>query len=499
MPKRFAAIWFRHLLADWHVRQQPALRGAPFVLTTPRRGRMIVTASSPTARSRGIDAGMALADSRALLPTLQVFNDVPGQAEKLLEALAEWCLRYTPVVATDPPEGLILDISGCTNLWDGEAAYLASVSARLRGFGYNVRAAIADTVGSAWAVSRFGQPETVIPAGAQAAALMLLPPAALRLEEPLVEKLQKLGLYQIQNFMGMPRSALRRRFGPALLRRLDQALGSEAEPIHPFQPEEAIQERLPCPEPIRTATGIEIALRRLLDALCVQLESRQLGLRQCVLRAYRIDGDLQQLTIGTNRPTRNAEHIFRLFAQKIEQLEPDLGFELFLLEAPQTEALTALQEMLWNTAGTGDEPAVAEMLDRLANRVGIQAIHRYLPDEHYWPERSFRRAGSLSETAPSDWRADRPRPVHLLPSPEPIEVSVPLPDYPPILFRYRGKLYTVSKADGPERIEQEWWLETGDYRDYYCVEDERGMRYWLFRLGSYARNDPKWYLHGFFA
>jgi protein ImuB len=499
MPKRFAAIWFRHLLADWHVRKQPGLQDKPFVLATPRRGRMIVTASSPAAQGRGIEAGMALADCRALQPSLQVFNESPGQSGKLLDALAEWCLRYTPVVAPDQPEGLLLDISGCAHLWNGELAYLESISSRLRAFGYSIRAAIADTAGTAWAVSRYGPAGAIIETGRQAEALMPLPPAALRLEAPVIEKLQKLGLYQIQAFMGMPRSALRRRFGATLLRRLDQALGAEDEQLEIIQPGQPFQERLPCLEPIRSATGIEIALQRLLEVLCTRLEAAGKGLRQCTLHAYRMDGEQQQINIGTNRPTRNAEHIFRLLAQKIDQLEPDLGFELFMLEAPHTEELTPLQEMLWNTAGTGDEPAVAEMLDRLANRVGIQAIHRYLPDEHYWPERSFRRARSLTEEPGTEWRTSHPRPVHLLPRPELIEVSVPLPDYPPALFRYRGKLYTVHKADGPERIEQEWWLQVGDYRDYYCVEDSNGMRYWVFRLGSYENNTPTWFLHGFFA
>jgi protein ImuB len=84
--------------------------------------------------------------------------------------------------------------------------------------------------------------------------------------------------------------------------------------------------------------------------------------------------------------------------------------------------------------------------------------------------------------------------------PEPVEVAAPIPDYPPMHFRHRGELHTIKKADGPERIEQEWWLSEGEHRDYYIVEDEAGSRYWLFRLGHYTGNKPhRWYLHGFFA
>ena len=86
-----------------------------------------------------------------------------------------------------------------------------------------------------------------------------------------------------------------------------------------------------------------------------------------------------------------------------------------------------------------------------------------------------------------------------MPQPEPIEVTVAIPDYPPIHFHYQGKLHRVKKADGPERIEQEWWLQQGLYRDYYNVEDEAGARYWLFRSGHYSAGKPQWFLHGFFA
>jgi protein ImuB len=90
--------------------------------------------------------------------------------------------------------------------------------------------------------------------------------------------------------------------------------------------------------------------------------------------------------------------------------------------------------------------------------------------------------------------------VHLLSKPEPIEVTAPIPDYPPMLFRYKNKLHKIKKADGPERIEREWWLEEGPHRDYYCVEDEDGHRYWLFRSGHYsADKDYQWFIHGFFA
>lgn len=499
MPKRYVAIWFRYLKTDWVARQQPNLRNTPFVLAAPEHGRMVIMAANAAAQKKGIDVNMVVADCRAILPSLQVLDETPGQADKLLNALAEWCLRYSPIVAVDPPDGLLLDVSGCPHLWGGEKPYLKDITAKFNGFGYDVRVAIADTAGAAWAVSRYGKTSPIVEPNNQLEALLPLPPAALRLEVPILEKLDKLGLYQIKSFIKMPRNAIRRRFGPSILTRLDQALGLEYEAILPVQPVEPYQERLLSFEPIRTAPGIEMALRQLLEKLCKRFAEEEKGLRKCFFKCYRVDGIVQQIEIGTSSPSRNVEHLFRLFELKIPTIEPALGIEVFTIEASVVEDISASQEAIWEDKEKDGGAAISELMDRVAVKLGADTIHRYLPDEHYWPERSVKLATSLSEKKTTDWRTDLPRPIHLLPTPETIQVTVPIPDYPPISFRYKGELHYISKADGPERIEQEWWLDQGQYRDYYCVEDKLGKRYWLFRLGSYEEGNPKWFIHGFFA
>ncbi|AOM80004.1 Y-family DNA polymerase [Pedobacter steynii] len=498
MSRRYLTIWFRHLTTDQLAIRKPELKGKPFVLAAAERGRMVVKACSAVASAKGIEPGMVVADTRAILPEVEVLDDNPLRAEKLLRALAEWCLRYTPVVAIDLPDSLILDISGCAHLWGGEPPYLKEIQTRLRSAGYEVRAAIADTVGASWAVSRFGQISPIILLGAHADAILQLPPAALRLEAGILARLQKLGLYRIGSFINMPRTALRRRFGADLLTRLDQALGTAPEQIEPIQPVVPFQERLPSLEPIRTATGIEIALRRLLEALCQRLFREGKGLRKSLFRGYRIDGEVQQIEIGTNQPVRNIEHLFKLFQLKIATIRPGLGIELFVLEAPVVEDLSIQQESLW-AASNQKHTAIASLLDRIAGRFGAGAIHRYLPDEHYWPERSIREASSLQEKPAITWPDDQPRPVCLLAKPEPIQVTSPIPDYPPMLFIYKGQIHKIRKADGPERIEREWWIEQGLIRDYYRVEDEQGARYWVFRSGHYENHEPEWFIHGFFA
>jgi protein ImuB len=498
MAKRFVSIWFRYLATDWFALRQPQLCNTAFVLSAPSRGRIIITGSNAIAEAQGVYKDMALADARAIIPDLQVLDDKPDLADKLLKRIAEWCIRFTPIAAIDPPDGIILDVTGCSHLWSGDEPYLNEIVNRLKTRGYHVRAAIADTIGAAWAIARFAKQSLIVGTNQQTQALFSLPPEALRLESATIERLHKLGLRQIKSFISMPRSALRRRFGNHMIQRLNQALGLEEETITPILPVEPHHERLPCLEPIVTATGIEIALKRLLEALCQRLRQDQKGLRAACFKCYRIDGKVEQLTIATNRPSCNVNHLFKLFEIKLATIEPDLGIELFVLEAPKVEDNIPAQEKLWEAKDGLDNINLAELLDRLTGKIGSNSIRRFLPDEHYWPERSIKQASSLQEQKTIDWTLDRPRPIQLLPTPEPIDVTAPVPDYPPMNFRYKGKLHKVLKADGPERIEQEWWMQEGQHRDYYAVEDEEGCRYWLFRSGHY-NEEYKWFIHGFFA
>ncbi|MFM9911047.1 MAG: Y-family DNA polymerase [Chitinophagaceae bacterium] len=500
MAKRFLSIWFRYLKTDWFTRRQKRLTSFPFVLAAPDHGRMLIKAVNPIAHMQGVYIGMVVADARVIIPSLEVFEDKPENSLQVLNALGEWCIRYTPVVSIDPPDGLMLDVTGCAHLWGGEKKYLFTIYERLNQVGYSTRLSIAGTIGTAWANARFGKDKPIIENGQETDALLLLPPASLRIDDYSVERLQKLGLRNIKDFIAIPRSSLRRRFGQAFIQRLNQALGTEEEIIQSIQPIQPYQERLASLEPIVTATGIEIALKQLLETICYRLQQEQKGLRVAVFTCYRVDNKIQLIEIGTNRATYNKLHLFKLFESKLSTIEPALGIELFTLKAVNIEDVTPIQEQLWENISGLNNIGLSELLDRLVSKIGNNHIHRFIPDEHYWPERSLKPATSLNEKFTAEWKLDRPRPVHLLAKPVPVEVTAPIPDYPPMLFRYKGKLHKIMKADGPERIEQEWWLQRGQHRDYYLVEDEEGNRYWLFRLGHYDNQKSyQWFIHGFFA
>lgn len=498
MNKRFVSIWFSFLKTDWLKTHNQYLQNVPFALALPDHGRMRITEPGASANVKGVHAGMIVADAKVIVPNIEIKEDDEELAEKLLHKIALWCIRYSPSVGIDLPDGLIIEVTGCTHLWGGEKAYLQDISNRLQQKGFTVKAAIADTIGTAWAIARFGEDKTIIESGKQVEALKSLPPASLRLEDKLCERLYKLGLYNVGSFMQMQRSSLRRRFGEQMLLRIDQAFGYKEEVIQPIIPIEPYLERLPCLEPIQTRTGIEIALNKLLQTLSLRLEKEGKGVRKAKLQCYRVDEDVQTICIHTNHPSLNIKHLFKLFELQIEKIQPGLGIELFTLQV-EVEDVKALQETFWMANGSLESTALAELLDHLQSRFG-NVVHRYLPDEHHWPERSVRIASSLSEEPSTQWRKDVVRPILLLPSPEKITVTAPIPDYPPMMFIYQNKRHKIIKADGPERIEREWWIEKGLQRDYYIVEDEEGKRYWLFREGHYEEQQkPSWFLHGLFA
>ena len=177
------------------------------------------------------------------------------------------------------------------------------------------------------------------------------------------------------------------------------------------------------------------------------------------------------------------------------------GFEAMRLSAGEVERLRATQSDLdAEDAGNQD---LAPLVDRLSNRLGGSAVHRFETRESHIPERAVRRLPPLAESPRLHWPKASQRPIRLLPHPEPIEAVAPVPDDPPVQFRWRHVVHRVRAAEGPERIAPEWWLPgeaDAEIRDYYRVEDAEGRRYWLYRAGLYQADPaPRWYLHGMFG
>ncbi len=456
----------------------------------------LVTSVNTAAASLGLRAGMKLAQAQSLVAGLVVHEADPAGDAAALRRLAEWCVRYAPLVADDPPDGLWIDVTGSTHLHGGETRLLRDLLRRLDARGLAVRAAVADTPAVAHAVARFGG-GGVVPSGA--AVMADFPIDALRLPAGMLADLRLMGFERVGPLAKAARAPLVRRFGPLLAARLDQAAGRLFEPIMPIVPPALIQARLAFVEPLLTAEAFSTVIGRLVEIVCGELERAGLGARRLDLLFERVDGTVQAIRIGTARPGRNARHLGRMLNERLERVDPGLGVEAMRLIVAAADPVKLEQVSLVEPAA----PDIAPLVDRLANRLGEARIYRIAPLESDVPERSVRLIPAMSPVI-GGWPADLPRPVRLLDPPQPVEAMALLPDHPPIAFTWRRVRHRVRHADGPERIAGEWWKRDREWisvRDYFRVEDEDGRRFWLFRRGNGSdadTGDMRWFLHGFF-
>ena len=499
-------------------------------------GRLIAAATDRRAEAAGVHPGMALTDARALAPGLKVLP-FDGRADaRALAALADWCRRYSPVTATDGRNGLWLDIAGAAHLFGGEEALIEDLLGRIRTFGFEARAAVADAPGTAWALARHGAGAlTILPSGLTPGgvgrAIAGLPVAALRLDPVTVAELDRLGLRRIGDLCRLARADLARRFAAALTARLDQALGRTFEPISPRRRGAPWRARMTFAEPIGNADDIALAARRLVERLSALLAPRARGARRLRLSFFRIDGVAERVTIGTSRPVRDPDYLMRLFAERLERVNAGPGIDAAMIEATVVEALAPAQDELEGLTPPGGgrdgsearaphiRDPLAPLTDKLANRLGEGNVVRLMPYDSHLPERAFTiaEAANGSTGAVSGAGANppplTPRPLRLLAHPAPIEAMALVPDDPPVLFRWRRTTHRVRRADGPERIALEWWRGdawrrgdggagpdfSAEIRDYYRVEDSGGRRFWIYREGTYGPERPvRWFLHGLF-
>jgi protein ImuB len=477
--------------------------GVPFALIGAERGVRRLTAVDAAAAALGLFVGQKATDAMALVPELLTAEADPEGDLVALQALVHWCVRFSPAVAADPPDGLFLDVTGVAHLWGGEAAMLDDLLARLERHGIPAKGALAGSPGAAWALARHGEGAEVAPPGSEARLLAAIPVTGLRLEAETTAQLVRLGLARIGQLERLPRAQLARRFGAGVLTRLDQALGRAEEALTFSRPPTPWFARRAFAEPISAPEDLARASRDIATDLCARLTAEGQGATRFELAYHRLDGKAERRTVGLSLPGRDPVPIARLFAPMLETVDPGFGIEVVTLACDRVEPLAERQMGLEQIGEVAREDGIAPLVDRLVNRLGEGRVWRAEPHPSHIPERAVVRRAPFAPGAGEGWRKDQPRPVRLFSRPEPIEATARVPDDPPIFFRWRGQLRRVRRAEGPERIAEEWWrrppgeAQPSHVRDYYRVEDETGARYWLFRAGLYGADEPpKWWLHG---
>ena len=449
----------------------------------------------------GLQPGLALADARARVPELIVLDYDQVADVALIDWLAEACDRYTPMVTTDPPHGLILDITGCVHPFtDGDRGLAKDLSRRLARLNLTARLAMATKPNAAAALARHGGDD-----------VCALPVMALRVAPDIHVALVRAGLKTIGDVAKLPSAPLAARFGkdlPVLLARL---LGETDVRITPRRLLAEIETEARFAEPIARTEDALGTIGKLVEEAAVILSERGVGGRQFSIALFRSDGHVARLSVETGQPVRDSAILDRLFRERIDALadplDPGFGYDMIRLAVHVVEPLAP--EQLRLDGGKVADRELAALIDRLSTRLGRNHVRRFAAIDTHIPEQAALEFPAVETRTAGVWRKPEPgepplRPIHLFDPPHRIEVIAEVPDGPPRRFKWRRAMHEVARHEGPERIAAEWWMRrdnAGLTRDYYRVEDVRGRRYWLFRHGLYGaeKPHPDWYLHGLFA
>jgi protein ImuB len=514
--KRIASIWLPHLAIERWVRSSDLPPDAPVVLTVEGTHGLIIHAVTRCAAERGASAGARLTDARALDPALVAIPADPEGDAALVQQLAKWSGRWSPLVEVDGPDGLRLDVTGVAHLFGGERELAHDVQRCFAQAGLTAKVAIGPTAAAAWALAHHAP---CICRGDVEARLARLHVAALRLDPDTVRTLERLGLKTIGALIEVPRLALARRFGGAenVVDALDRALGRKPEPLTAASADPSPRALLKLEEPATHPEAASQALERLIPSLVGELQERHLGARRLSLIGYRVDGSTGVASAATSIASREPKHLQRLLADKAAALNPEFGFDAFALQADWTETLGAAQESLVEEPSS--ELELARLVDRLTVKLGSRVVRQPQAEESHLPERasgwapalsSLRGASATKQSSGANLDCfaalamTMGRPQRLLDRPEAIDVIYATPEGTPRRFVWRRAVHDITRAEGPERIAPEWWRQPSSarLRDYYRIEDASGRRYWIYReglIGDGRGGAPNWFIHGLFG
>jgi protein ImuB len=527
--RRILSLWLPRLPTDRIKRQlacdkvapaEPNAGDDPCIVVAKQNNALQISALDDAAADLGLEIGLPLANARAICPQLRVFDADEAADARALNAIADWCDRFTPLVAIDAPDGLFLDITGCVHLFGGEAAMLRRVCGVLTMQGFAVSAAIAATSVCARTINRHVH-GCIVRDGEEADAVKPLPVSALGAGAAINTGLRRAGLKTIGDVAARARHEITARFGADFTTLLERALGQGDAPISPRKPlpDYIVEKRFA--EPVATDAVISATLSRLAQMLVAAMAQQGKGARRLEADFFRTDGVVRAIVVDTGQPVTKGEVIDRLFRERLDALndplDPGFGFDLVRLSASRTEIVVQQQRDLDSRVHDNDE--LAALIDRIAARIGGRRVVVHLPQDTHIPERAVAAMPAqhhLATASQAAWPAcveNEPplRPLRLFEKPEPIKVPfATVPDGPPHHFTWRRATHAVVRVEGPERIAMEWWKHSGRTltRDYFRVEDEAGLRFWIYRDGLYgselATEEGKpaasnWFVHGLFA
>ncbi|MCP4249081.1 MAG: DNA polymerase Y family protein [bacterium] len=486
-------------------------------MTRLRGASLFVGHACPRAWAAGVKPEMPLAEARAVLPELIAQPYEPDRNAAGLEHLAVWAQKFSPLVESAWPDVLLLDVTGCEQVFGGEENIVCQAVAGLAERGLRARVAIADTIEAAWVLAHGAdEPAVVAPPGQTAPLLVRLPPAAMRIEADVVATLDALGVRTIGDLLMLPRSTLPARFGPQLSLRVRLLLGETPERILSPRSDPAFSACLAF-GPTDRLEVLLAALEKVTEALVEQLVSQDASARRLLGVVYFPERSPWSWEVGLSRPSRDGRHLATLLRARLERVDLSSRVAGLRITALETVSWSPAQGELFDDPLRSDDEALGGLIDRLANRLGARSVVRAEAVDDHQPERAIAYRPLVGGRTPNERQAKRDprrtnkdkrkesdrtwdpavarpsrRPLCLLQRAAEVRVISLVPDGPPTWFRYGGREYRVAQAVGPERLEVGWWRGPDVRRDYFRVVTEGGQRFWLYHDLATGR----WFLHG---
>ena len=492
---RILSIWLPQLPLDRLVRYSDPRLDGPFAITSDIKNATRLTHLNELARKAGLTPGLSIPDARAICPDLLTEPSDQLREGSLLRALWRWADQLSPRVALDAPDGLLLDISGCSHLFGGEAAMGNEACTRLIDMQITSQIGIADTKGAARAMARFGTgPVSIASSGDTHDALKPLPIEALDIPQKTIAELAQSGLKVVGQLYEVKSSELARRFGLELTKALGTSTGQSPDPVTPAAADPVYAARMTLPEPIGFQSDLENVLERLATSVCGRLQDRQKGARRFVLTVRCVDTGDHPLVVGFAKPCFEVGPILQQFARPMDDLKIEYGADWFWLEAQSIEPIRLRQTRLGEAVDAED--SVARAISTIGNRIGFDHVRKFEVRDSHLPEREFTAVEAIDRHVDPVWRkAPRRRPIRFYHRPEFLRALEP--GRPPMRFEWRRKAYETATAKGPERLTSEWWRD-GDMRtrDYWTVQTQQGLRLWLVTYPGVE--PPQWYVAGKF-
>ena len=457
------------------------LRGSsapePFALEERRR----VFACDRKAMTRGVRNGMAVSAALALAPRLRVVQRDPAAETEALLGVAGWAAQFTPGVALEFPDAVLLDATGSLKLFGGLTSLLERLRRDLTEMGWSAELAGAPTPRGAFWLALAGKSRFIGSATEIEPALTELPVAVLRRDGETLEALEAVGVRTLGELLALPREGVARRFRQGLLGDLDRALGRLPDPRNFFVPPARFRAAIELPAEVVQAEALLFAAKRLIVQLTGFLAARSGGAQRFVFRLRHRDRAATEVSIGLVAPSRDTGHFTLLARERFSGLALGQPVREIALEVDEVVPLAGrnLGLLLEQGKPRGDWERLVE---RLRARLGSEAVHGIAVRSEHRPEFASTAVDSDASSLELDFGE---RPVWLLDRPKPLAEIGARP-------HHEGPLELLA---GPERIESGWWDGNNVARDYFVARMQNEALVWIYR----ERGGGGWYLHGLFA